>query len=77
LPDSLVVTRAVTPVAVAVAVTGTLGTAAPLASVTVPKITLVAVWAKAAEESASARMQTDRKEDMVNPFMRASISLWG
>jgi hypothetical protein len=55
-----------TPVAVAVAVTGTLGTAEPLASVTVPKMTLVAVWANAPELSAISKTPIERKQDTVD-----------
>jgi hypothetical protein len=54
-----------TPVAVAVAVTGTFGIGAPLASVAVPKMTLVAVWANAPELSAINKTHRARKVDTV------------
>ena len=60
-------TRDETPVAVAVAVTGTLGTAAPLESVTVPKMTLLAVCANATELTASTKMTIERKQDTMGP----------
>src|SRR5258708_35913846 len=55
-----------TPVAVAVAVTATFGIAAPLASVALPKMTLVAVWANNPELNASSRTHVERRQVTVN-----------